>query len=222
MFKLNQPIRTIKGELVVPFLVEGRLVHVIDMNKVQKIVDLSDFDFESKKKVTTSNVLMVKGTPPPALETLFDPQAGGYLGGAYEEKPIIVNPPIPAIIKVIAEPVINPIPIEIKAEAGTIFTVKQSVFTHYDDTRIITVLGKAITSYIAISKEPVDLTPKHFEYLIGNSFVRITGTAVRSFLFKQSFRYLVLIKPIKIIGSAISVKKVAISTSIANDFYGGM
>ncbi len=221
MFKLNKPTRTIKGELVVPFLVEGRLVHVIDMNKTQKIVDLSDFDFEKKEKSIKPNIIMVKGT---SIinddEPLFDPQEGGYLGGVYEEKPLVVKPPT-TIIAAVETPTINEIPIEIKSEADTSFVVKR-VFTHYDGTKLITVIGQAITSYTFVEEVVLEKITKTFEYLVPRSYIKFSGTSIRLFSIKQSFRYLVLIKPIKIIGTAITLKKLPISSNVANDFYGGL
>ncbi len=220
MFKLNKPTRTIKGEFVVPFLVEGRLVHVIDKDRNQRIVDLSDFDFEEKKKQIKSSIVTIKGMPIINVdEPLFDPQEGGYLGGIYEEKPLTVKPPT-AIIAVVETPAINEIPIEIKSEADTSFIVKR-VFTHYDGTKLITVIGQAIVSYICTENIMEKIT-KTFEYLVPRSYIKISGSSIRLFLFKQSFRYLVPIKPIKIIGTAITLKKLPISSSVANDFYGGL
>lgn len=150
MFKINKPTRTIHGEFVVPFLVEGRLVYVLDKDKNQKIIDLSEFDFEPKAKVPKKQTLViVKQSSIPIEEPLFNPQAGGYLG---EEKEIIVQPPtiIPEPIPV---PIINEIPIEIKTDD----VIPQDIPTIYPDSKpnfisvskllIIKLLGKAIYSF---------------------------------------------------------------------------
>lgn len=224
MFKINQPTRTSKGEYVIPFLVEGRLVHVIDKDKNQKIIDLSDFNFESKKKPINSDLLIVKGTTSTAYENpLFNPQEGGYLGGAtYEEKTIITNPPtfIPTIIEV---PVINTTPIEIKAEAGVIYTINKSIFTYFNESLLIEIVGKAITLFTinSIIETPI-YTKSIFEYLLEKKTLKITGNFKYIVFKKQIYSFISITKLIKISGKALTIKVFKLSTNIANDFYGGL
>ena len=122
MFKLNRPIRTTKGELVIPIFVEGRLVHAIDRDKKQRMFDLSDFNFESKKnpKPKKQDYIMVKESvyieDEIEEERIFNQNESGYLGGElYEEKPIVVQPsnPIPTPTPT---PEINEEPIELETQ----------------------------------------------------------------------------------------------------------
>ena len=59
MFKLNKPIKTTKGELVTPILVEGDLVYIIDSDGNQKNLNLSDFDI-NKKEVKKNEPIIVE------------------------------------------------------------------------------------------------------------------------------------------------------------------
>jgi hypothetical protein len=154
VFKINRPIRTIHNELVIPILVEGRLVHVLDMNKHQKILDLADFDFEPKKKTSRKQTLViVKPSDGPIDEnSLFEPNSGGYLGGIYEEKPLVVQPAT-SIPTPTPTPEINTTPIEIKVDD----TIPQNTPTILPD-------GKP-------------------QFIVANRILRIrmSGKAVRSF-----------------------------------------
>jgi len=96
MFKLNRTTRTKSGERVVPYLIEGRMVHCFDKNKQSKSFDLSEFEVNKHKatKKKYNPVIIVKGSAPtPIEENLFNPNEGGGMGGIYEEKPLVVKPP---------------------------------------------------------------------------------------------------------------------------------
>lgn len=104
MLKLNQPIKTIKGETVVPFLVEGLSVHVVDKNKNQKIMDLSEFDLETKKvNKKNTNTIIVKQSENSTVEMIEE---------EIVTEPVIIPEPIPIVIPepvIIPEPIIDPI-----------------------------------------------------------------------------------------------------------------
>lgn len=154
MFKINKPIRTINNELVVPILVEGRLVHVLDMNKHQKILDLSDFDFEPKKKTPRKQTLVIVKPSEGSVDddSLFNPNEGGYLGGVYEEKPLVVQPanPVPTPSPT---PAINTDPIEIPTgnsipqNTPTILPDGKPQFIAANRTLRIRMAGKSIISF---------------------------------------------------------------------------
>lgn len=155
MFKINKPTRTIHGEFVVPFLVEGRLVHVLDKNKNQKTIDLSEFDFEPKKKTPKKQTLVIvkpSQTSYTKEEPLFHPQESGYMGGEYAEKDIVIQPPT-TIPEPTPTPIINETPIEIKVDE----TIPQDTPIIYPDSKpnfinvsrllIIRLSGKAVSIF---------------------------------------------------------------------------
>lgn len=97
MFKLNRSTKTKTGRTVVPYLVEGKVVHCFDKNKQVVNLELSDFDFKKKKvtpRIDPKNVVMVKGKSIERDESfgVFAPNEGGGLGGVYSETVLATQP----------------------------------------------------------------------------------------------------------------------------------
>lgn len=125
MFRLNKPTKTKSGQLVIPLIVIDGLVQCLDKNKRVIYKELSDFSFqkETKKRIDTSKVIMVKGKSVERKEEepLFHPNESGGLGGIYEEKVVEVKPSNPETTPE-PTPEINETPIEIETQPEIVFS----------------------------------------------------------------------------------------------------
>ena len=87
MFKLNTPIKTTNNETVIPILVDGTTVYVIDKNKKQKILNISELRIVEKNK--KEHVGDIKVIQPKKIENNSSLNKinveGSYFGGVYEE-----------------------------------------------------------------------------------------------------------------------------------------
>jgi len=104
MFKLNHEIKTNKGELVTPFLVDGTIVYCVGKSGSSVVKDLSDFDFgpEKQKEIIVAQPIFE------ITDELFE-----------KETEILVPPPQPVINEVnkVEAPVVEK-PTPVKVDPG--------------------------------------------------------------------------------------------------------
>lgn len=88
MFRLNKITKTNTGREVMPYAVTGDVVSCFDVLGRTVYVNLTEFKIKKRKTTNKDLVTVVGYTPPPvADDTLFNANAGGFMGGIYEEKP---------------------------------------------------------------------------------------------------------------------------------------